>query len=840
MAEVSVSALAKSVGIDEQQLLQKLKEANLPQTSVDDLVSDEQKQVLLSHIRGGQTVSPTRITLKRKSTSALKQSGGARGKTVNIEIRQKKTYPSPEEIARQRTAEEAERLAAEQAAREKQERLAREKAEAEAAEKQRQQAERAQAAETQTAAKSENNVAETTDVAKSDTTEVKNPTKPIEEVDPFEKKRKQQARQRTQDRKTSSKQGLRQQYINYGDDDNDVEDEAAARPKITRAKPNPNRSKTQAFQRPTENKVHEVKTPENLTVAELAQRMSVKAAQVIKIMMGMGVMATVNQVVDQETAVLVVEEMGHKPVIVSESALEDALMQQAAPAEDVETAERPPIVTIMGHVDHGKTSLLDYIRRTRVTDAEAGGITQHIGAYHVETEKGIITFLDTPGHAAFTAMRARGANLTDIVVLVVAADDGVMPQTIEAIQHAKAAGVPIIVAVNKIDKPEADPEKIKNELTQHEIIPEDWGGEHMFVEVSAKKGTGIDSLLEGILLQAEVQELRAVATGAARGVVVESRLDKGLGVVATLLVQSGLLHKGDIVLTGVAFGKVRALLDENRKPVKSAGPSIPVEVLGLSAAPVSGDEFIVVPNERKAREVSDYRREKQRNTELSQPAMNLDDIFSNFKEQNAAQQLSVILKADAQGSLEALTDSLHKLSNDEVAVKVIASGVGGITESDVNLALASGAVMFGFNVRADAIARGLAEKEGLQLRYYSIIYQLLDDVKQALSGMLPPEMKEEIIGIAEVRDVFRSPKLGAIAGCMVTSGVVKRNNPIRVLRDNVVIYEGALESLRRFKDDAAEVREGMECGIGVKNYNDVKVGDHIEVFEVTEVKRVIE
>ncbi len=839
MAEVSVSTLAKSVGIDEQQLLQKLKEANLPQTSVADMVTDEQKQILLSHIRGGQAVAPARITLKRKSTSALKQSGAARGKTVNIEIRKKKVYPSPEEIARKQAAEEAERLAAEQAAREAAEKAEKARLEAERI-RQQQDDEQQQADGSVTQAEADQSAPAKEVADKPAVPVVKKAAKPDEYVDPIEKKRKQQARQKALNKKGSTKQDLRH-YIGYrslddeGEEDTPVVTRAKARPKVNTAK-----LKVQAFQKPTENKVHDVSIPENITVADLAQKMSVKAAQVIKIMMGMGVMATVNQSVDQETAVLVVEEMGHKPVLTSESALEEEMMRQVSHPDDAETVERPPIVTIMGHVDHGKTSLLDYIRRTRVTAGEAGGITQHIGAYHVETEKGIITFLDTPGHAAFTAMRARGANLTDIVILVVAADDGVMPQTIEAIQHAKAANVPIIVAINKIDKPEADPDRIKNELTQHEIIPEDWGGEHMFVEVSAKQGTGIDNLLDGILLQDEVQELKAVNTGAARGVVVESRLDKGLGIVATLLVQSGTLHKGDIALTGVAYGKVRALLDENGQPVKSAGPSIPVEVLGLSAAPVGGDEFIVVPNERKAREISDFRREKQRSAVLNQPAVNLDNIFDNFKEQAAAKQLSVILKADAQGSLEAITESLQKLSNEEVAVKVIASGVGGITESDVNLALASEAVLFGFNVRADAIARTLAEKENLQLRYYSIIYQLLDDVKQALSGMLSPEMKEEIVGIAEVREVFRSPKLGAIAGCMVVSGTVKRNNPIRVLRDNVVIYEGSLESLRRFKDDANEVREGMECGIGVKNYNDVKAGDQIEVFEVTEVQRVIE
>ncbi len=577
---------------------------------------------------------------------------------------------------------------------------------------------------------------------------------------------------------------------------------------------------------------------ETIIVSELAQKMSVKGTEVIKVMMKMGAMATINQVIDQETAQLVAEEMGHKVVLRKENELEEAVLSDRD--DDAETVPRAPVVTIMGHVDHGKTSTLDYIRRAHVASGEAGGITQHIGAYHVETDNGMITFLDTPGHAAFTAMRARGAQATDIVVLVVAADDGVMPQTKEAIQHAKAAGVPLIVAVNKIDKEEANPDNVKNELAQFDVIPEEWGGENMFVHISAKQGTNVDALLEAILLQAEVLELTAVKEGMASGVVVESRLDKGRGPVATILVQSGTLNKGDIVLCGQEYGRVRAMRDEVGNEVTQAGPSIPVEVLGLSGVPAAGDEATVVRDERKAREVANYRQGKFREVKLArQQKAKLENMFSNMTSGDVA-ELNIVLKADVQGSVEAIADSLTKLSTDEVKVNIVGSGVGGITETDAVLAAASNAIVVGFNVRADASARRTVETENLDLRYYSIIYQLIDEVKQAMSGMLAPEFKQEIIGLAEVRDVFKSPKLGAIAGCMVTEGVIKRNNPIRVLRDNVVIYEGELESLRRFKDDVQEVKNGYECGIGVKNYNDVRVGDQIEVFEIVEIKRTID
>ncbi|KJG58502.1 translation initiation factor IF-2 [Photobacterium kishitanii] len=578
---------------------------------------------------------------------------------------------------------------------------------------------------------------------------------------------------------------------------------------------------------------------ETIVVSELANKMSVKGVEVIKVMMKMGAMATINQVIDQETASLVAEEMGHKVILRKENELEEAILSNRNELDLIKVS-RAPVVTIMGHVDHGKTSTLDYIRKAHVASGEAGGITQHIGAYHVETDNGMITFLDTPGHAAFTAMRARGAQATDIVVLVVAADDGVMPQTIEAIQHAKAAGVPLIVAVNKIDKEDANPDNVKNELAQYDVMPEEWGGENMFVHISAKQGTNIDGLLEAILLQSEILELTAVEEGMASGVVIESRLDKGRGPVATVLVQEGTLRKGDIVLCGLMHGRIRAMRNEQGQEIESAGPSIPVEILGLSGVPSSGDEATVVRDERKAREVALYRQGKFRDIKLArQQKSKLENMFANMEAGEVA-ELNVVLKADVQGSVEAIADSLRKLSTDEVKVNIVGSGVGAITETDAVLAAASNAIVLGFNVRADASARQTIENENLDLRYYSIIYQLIDEVKAAMGGMLAPEFKQEIIGLAEVRDVFKSPKIGAIAGCMVTEGTIKRNNPIRVLRENVVIYEGELESLRRFKDDVAEVKNGYECGIGVKNYNDVRVGDQIEVFEIIEIQRTLD
>ncbi|BET98393.1 translation initiation factor IF-2 [Xenorhabdus taiwanensis] len=641
------------------------------------------------------------------------------------------------------------------------------------------------------------------------------------------------------DRRSRSRGGKSRQKKNNKHSESKADREEARAVGRTKGKQRKPSTLQQSFTKPVAAVNRDVVIGETITVAELANKMAVKGAQVIKTMMNMGAMVTINQVIDQETAQLVAEEMGHKVILRRENELEEALMSDRDTGE-TQAEPRAPVVTIMGHVDHGKTSLLDYIRSTKVASGEAGGITQHIGAYHVKTEKGMITFLDTPGHAAFTSMRARGAKATDIVVLVVAADDGVMPQTIEAIQHAKAANVPVVVAVNKIDKPEADPDRVKNELSQYGIISEEWGGENQFINVSAKAGIGIDELLEAILLQSEVLELKAVRTGMANGVVIESFLDKGRGPVATILVQSGTLNKGDIVLCGFEYGRIRAMRNELGREVTSAGPSIPVEILGLSNVPSAGDEATVVRDEKKAREVALYRQGKFREVKLArQHKAKLENIFANLEEGKVS-ELNIVLKTDVQGTCEAISDSLLKLSTDEVKVKIIGSGVGGITETDATLAAASEAIILGFNVRADASARRIIENESLDLRYYSVIYNLIDEIKQAMSGMLAPEYKQQIMGLAEVRDVFKSPKFGAIAGCMVTEGSIKRNNPIRVLRDNVVIYEGELESLRRFKDDVNEVRNGMECGIGVKNYNDVRVGDMIEVFEVIEIKRSID
>ena len=594
-----------------------------------------------------------------------------------------------------------------------------------------------------------------------------------------------------------------------------------------------------AFEMPTAPVVREVGIGETVTVSELAQKMAVKANEVIKVLMNIGVMATINQPLDRDTAVLVVEEMGHTPKVLKENQIEEDLQGVASEDADAGAEPRPPVVTVMGHVDHGKTSLLDYIRSTKVAAGEAGGITQHIGAYHVETPKGGITFLDTPGHAAFTAMRARGAKATDVVVLVVAADDGVMPQTIEAIQHARAAGVPIVVAVNKIDKADADPDRVRTELSKHDVIPEEWGGQTIFVNVSARTGAGIDALLEAIVLQAEILELRAPRDGLASGIVIESSVEKGRGAVATVLVKKGTLRMGDPILAGSEFGRVRAMFDETGAAVQEAAPSMPVVVLGLASPPNAGDDLLVVESERKAREVALYRQGKFRDVKLARQAPRSEDVFAQMGEEKAG-VVSVLIKADVQGSAEALRESLDKLSTPEVQVRVLGSTLGGITVSDVQLAAASKALIIGFNVRADAGARDAIKDTGVEVRYYSIIYEAIDDVRQMMSGMLKPEIKETIVGVAQVREVFRSSKFGVVAGCLVTEGLVKRNNPIRVLRDNVVIFEGALESLRRFKDEAGEVRAGTECGIGVKNYQDVRVGDQIECYSRVEVARTLQ
>ena len=610
------------------------------------------------------------------------------------------------------------------------------------------------------------------------------------------------------------------------------------RKKTTRRRSvNVNVESKHGFERPTAPVIREVSIPETITVAELAQKMAIKAPEVIKAMMKMGAMVTINQAIDQDTAAIVVEDMGHTPVLIKESALEDKLLETRRPEGDA--VPRPPVVTVMGHVDHGKTSLLDFIRRTKVTAGEAGGITQHIGAYRVETDRGVITFLDTPGHEAFTAMRARGAQVTDIVILVVAADDGVMPQTIEAIKHSRAAEVPLVVAINKIDKPDADLNKVRNELIAQEVIPDDLGGDSIFVPVSAQTGEGVDSLLDSVLLQAEVMELTAIEEGLAAGIVLESSLEKGRGAVATVLVGSGTLKQGDALLAGSEYGRVRAMFDELGEPISEAGPATPAVLLGLSGTPSAGDDFLALEDDRKAREVAQMRQERHRDAELAkQQATRLEDVLGQIKAGEIA-SVNILIKADVQGSSEAIRDALNKLSTEEVKVNIVSSGVGGITESDVNLAAASNAMIIGFNVRADKSARDLVKDTGIELRYYSVIYEAIDDVRNALSGLLAPEIREQIVGIAEVREVFRSPKFGNVAGCMVTEGYVKRNLPIRVLRESVVIYEGELESLRRFKDDVQEVRAGTECGIGVRNYNDVKVGDQIECFERVEFARQI-
>ena len=896
MTQLTVKALSEEIGTPVDRLIEQLADAGMKKAGSDQ-VTDSEKQTLLTHLKkehgdtSGET-EPTRLTLQRKTRSTLSvAAGGGKSKDVQVEVRKKRTYVKrsaiedeakreaedaanreAEEKAQRDAEEQAKRDAAEKAQREAEEKVTRE------ADAKRDAEEKAQRAQAEKAKKDMNSKnADANAQAKKEADELKarqeqeatrkaeaEAAKLVEEARKLaeenqerwseeEKKKKEQEKSADYHVTTST-------YAREAEDAADKKDEKAPRRRKKKAapanQPANNRggrnqrgrggkgklakptSMQQGFDKSATVAKSDVAIGETIVVSELASKMSVKATEVIKVMMKMGAMATINQVIDQETAQLVAEEMGHKVILRKENELEEAVL---ADRDNNATAEgRAPVVTIMGHVDHGKTSTLDYIRKAHVASGEAGGITQHIGAYHVDTDNGMITFLDTPGHAAFTAMRARGAQATDIVVLVVAADDGVMPQTIEAIQHAKAAGVPLIVAVNKIDKEGANPDNVKNELAQYDVIPEEWGGENIFVHISAKQGTNIDGLLEAILLQSEVLELTAVKEGMASGVVVESRLDKGRGPVATVLVQSGTLNKGDIVLCGQEYGRVRAMRDENGKDIETAGPSIPVEILGLSGVPASGDEATVVRDERKAREVANYRQGKFRDVKLArQQKAKLENMFANMTAGEVA-ELNVVLKADVQGSVEAIADSLLKLSTDEVKVNIVGSGVGGITETDATLAAASNAIILGFNVRADATARSTVQNENLDLRYYSIIYQLIDEVKQAMGGMLAPEFRQEIIGLAQVRDVFKSPKLGAIAGCIVTEGTIKRSNPIRVLRENVVIYEGELESLRRFKDDVQEVKNGYECGVGVKNYNDVRVGDQIEVFEIVEVKRTLD
>jgi translation initiation factor IF-2 len=842
MADVTVTQFAEVLKVPVERLLTQLDEAGIQVAGADDTISDEAKMELLtflrkSHGRNEDAAAPRKITLKRKSQGEIKvASSQGRARTVNVEVRTKKTYLNRSVLQKQASTQQAEversKLTEEElrARQEQEEAAARE---AELRMRERLEAEALKNAELEARARAEEEVQRLREAR-----EAKEAREAREAAD-AERKRVAEATKAERKTKAPDEQPQKFQRTELH-----VSSDASARFKKkkqhaqtrSRRPGQINVASQHGFERPAAPVKRDVQVGETITVAELAQRMAVKANEVIKVMMNMGVMATINQPIDQDTAVLVIEELGHTAVVVKESAVDDEL--QLSDTEHA-LAPRPPVVTVMGHVDHGKTSLLDYIRRTKVAAGEAGGITQHIGAYHVETGKGVVTFLDTPGHAAFTAMRARGAQVTDIVVLVVAADDGVMPQTIEAIQHAKAAEVPIVVAVTKVDKPDADFEKVRTGLSQHGVLPEAWGGDTMFVQVSARTGQGVDELLDTLVLQADVLELKATREGLAAGVVVESSMEKGRGAVATVLVKRGVLKPGDPIIAGQEFGRVRAMFDEKGQPVMEAGPSLPVVVLGLSGAPNAGDELLVVESERKAREVALYRQGKYRDTKLArQTPQKLEDIMQQMGDGKVS-TVQVVIKADVQGSAEALRDSLTKLSTDEVAVKVVSSGVGGITESDVTLAQASNARIIGFNVRADSSARTMIKESGTDVRYYSIIYEAIDDVKQLLSGLLAPEVKEQIVGLAEVREVFRSSKFGTVAGCIVADGYVRRNNPIRVLRNNVVIFEGGLESLRRFKDDVNEVRAGTECGIGVKNYNDVQVGDQIECFSRVEVARTV-
>ena len=923
MAEVTVNELAKSIGAPVERLLKQMQEAGLQHKNAEAKVSDDEKQRLLNFLKsshGEAALEPKKITLQRKTTTTIKTGTGNAKKTVNVEVRKKRTYIKREDEVAESTAVEqepeveqeievtpepvvaevapapvaepvvevtpeivetavvepevvAEAPAAEAPSHrisftdgiEEKRRAAIERRQAEEAARQaelkeREEAKRAAEEAKRNAARTEKPSEKPAAQAPAKTArpDARGPAKgkpavaavapPAEKEDTKHGHGHKKSHKRDDDDADDSERGKRGagkavkkgapakknpklELLDFANEDGEDSDVLARRSHLRASHKKHNKH---AFKKPTTQIVHEIDVPEMIPVSELAQRLTIKVGELIKRLMKMGVMASMNESIDQDTAVLVVEELGHKANLVSENDIEHALEKSLETEGELTT--RAPVVTVMGHVDHGKTSLLDYIREAKVAAGEAGGITQHIGAYRVTTSRGEITFLDTPGHAAFTAMRARGAKATDVVILVVAADDGVMPQTEEAIMHARAAEVPIVVAINKCDKHSADPDRVTNELVAKGVIPEAYGGDVQFIQVSAHTGQGIDELLEAISLQAEVLELTAVTNAAAKGVVIESRMEKGRGTVATMLIQQGTLKQGDLILAGQSYGRVRAMMNERGEQVKEAGPSTPVEILGLDTPPSAGDDFVVLDDERKAREVAAFRAEKERKEKLARfQASKLENMFSNM-EAGQKKTLTVVVKADVRGSLEAIMASLGDIGNEEVQVNIISSGIGGITENDVNLAVTSGAIIVGFNVRADGATRRLAESEGVDIRYYSIIYQLLDEVKAALSGMLDPERVESIVGIANVREVFNSPKFGQVAGCMVIEGTVSRNKPIRVLRDNVVIFTGELESLRRFKDDVSEVRNGFECGIGVKNY-DVKVGDQIEVYEVKEVAR---
>ena len=861
MSDITIRQLANMVGTPEDKLLAQLAEAGMQFDGPDQVISNREKTKLLDFLRrnhGKQSAAaaaaPRQITLKRRKVSEITVAGGrgSSAKTVNVEVRARRTYvkraavPADEVVDSEReealrklkeSQEQHERELAELAEQDRRRREEQQKLEAAEAERKRAAEERARAEAVAAAALTGGDGAASAEATPAPARRHEAPKPPRDGKDAGHKAKRARGSHRMRDDEDESP-------VRYSGGELHLTDaERARRSTRKRAKPKVDLSDItgqHGFSRPVAPQMREIPIGETIVVSDLAQKMAVKGSEVVKALFKMGTMVTINQTIDHDTAALVVEELGHKPVDAEEKTAETELAAHVGTqVAEGEKAPRPPVVTIMGHVDHGKTSLLDYIRRTKVASGEAGGITQHIGAYHVETPKGVITFLDTPGHAAFTSMRARGAQSTDIVVLVVAADDGVMPQTVEAIQHARAAKVPLIVAINKMDKPEANPDNVRQGLAQHEVIPEDWGGDTQFVPVSARTGDGVDALLEAISLQAEVMELKAVPDGRASGVVIESSLDKGRGPVATVLVQQGLLKRGDYVVCGVEYGRVRALFDETGRQVESAGPSIPVQMLGLSGVPEAGDEFVVVADEKLARNVVSEREAKRREKRLVTRTNTLEDVMAMMGKGEGQQTLNILIKADVQGSAEALRESLTAISNDLVKVNVIASGVGGITESDATLAAASKALLIGFNVRADASARRIIEQNGVDLRYFSIIYDVIDQVKQAASGLLGVEVREEIIGVAEVKDVFRSSKFGAIAGCQVIEGSVKRNKPIRVLRDDVVIFEGELESLRHYKDNVDEVKSGSECGIGVKQYNDVKPGDRIECFERTEVARTL-
>ncbi len=850
MADVSIREFAGAVGVSVEKLLSQIKEAGLPHTDADHLISNADKTKLLVFLRKGhgseEEAAPRKITLKRKTLGTLRTAGShGRGKTVNVEVRRKRTYVKRSAIdrdpaqAEDATAAEAEEF---KSARETETAQARETVQEPKPEEKKEAAEAAAGAvEKQEpvpeAAPAEPVPVETPPPDADAGRGAKAPAKRRARgkpgiADPVEK-RKPHSRTKAPAQKRKKTIHVNDDFVLEGGDIDDI-----GRGRRMGRKAKSRMSSQHAFEKPTEFISREITIGEANTVAQLAQMMSVKSAEIIKILLNMGVMATINHSLDQDTSTLVIEELGHRARFVSEDSIEEQLAESIALERGKIEQPRAPVVTVMGHVDHGKTSLLDYIRNASVASHEAGGITQHIGAYHVETDAGMICFLDTPGHAAFTAMRSRGARATDVIVLVVAADDGVKPQTEEAVQHARAAEVPLVVAINKIDKEGIDIERVKSELAALEVIPEDWGGDTQFVPVSAHTGEGVDQLLEAILLQAELLDIKAYADVPGQGVVIESRLDKGRGPVATVLVKNGILNAGDVVLAGLEFGKVRALMDELGKSVSSAGPSIPAEILGLNGVPDAGDEFVVVRDERKAREVAEFRRTRYKESLQARQQASLESMLVDMGK-DSIKVFNIVLKADVRGSLEAINGALTGLNTDEVKVDIVSSGVGGITETDAHLAATSNAMIIGFNVRASKAARDIIENETVQLRYYNVIYEVIDDARTVMSGMLAPELREEIVGVAEVRDVFNSPKFGQIAGSMVVEGTVYRSKPIRVLRDNVVIYEGELESLRRFKDDTSEVRHGMECGIGVRNYKDVQVGDKIEVYETTEVTRTL-